>query len=85
MKIELSEQDLKLIRTSLGKFYAELCEEKKKLKGMISSKSNGKKNLFYDVIDPSGRIKEINQKLEEILKLENRVFIKNNAPVKKGV
>jgi len=76
MNIELSEQDLKLIRNSLGKLYDQLCDEKKKLKGMISSKSNGKKNLFYDVIDPSGRIKEINRKLDELLNLENRVHRK---------
>ena len=82
MKIELSEQDMKLIRTSLGKFYAELCEEKKIVKAKIEKNPKSILNICHNY---QGQVKQINQKLEEILKLENRVFIKNNAPVKKGV
>ena len=83
MNIELSEQDLKLIRNSLGRFYAELCDEKKLVKAKIAKHPKG--SIFYNIGDFGERLKEINQKLEEILKLENRVFIQNNAPVKKGV
>jgi hypothetical protein len=82
MNIELSEQDLKLIRNSLGRFYAELCEEKKIVKSKIEKNPKSILNICNNY---QGRLKEINQKLEEILKLENRVFIQNNAPVKKGV
>ena len=78
MNVDLDEKNMKLIKVALGKFYAELCEEKKKLKAMFLAKSKGKKNLFFDIINPNGRIKEINQKLEEILNLENLVFVKQN-------
>jgi hypothetical protein len=78
MNVDLDEKNMKLIRVSLSKFYTELCEEKKKLKAMFLAKSKGKKNLFFDIINPSGRIKEINQKLVDILHLENLVFLKSN-------
>jgi hypothetical protein len=78
MNVDLDEKNMKLIKVALNKFYTELCEEKKKLKAMFLAKSKGKKNLFFDIINPSGRIKEINQKLEEILSLENLIFVKRN-------
>ena len=81
MNVYLDEKNMKLIRVSLSKFYTELCEEKKKLKAMFLARSKGKKNLFFDIINPSGRIKEINQKLDEILNLEKLVFVKSNNHV----
>ena len=81
MNVYLDEKNMKLIRVPLSKFYTELCEEKKKLKAMFLARSKGKKNLFFDIINPSGRIKEINQKLDEILNLEKLVFVKSNNHV----
>jgi hypothetical protein len=78
MNVDLDEKNMKTIRVALSKFYSELCDEKKKLKAILFAKSKGKKNLFYDIINPSVRIKEINQKLEEILRLDNIVFAKLN-------
>ena len=50
---------------------------------------SGISSIFYDLHNPHKNLKEINTKLDEILNLENRVFIQNNAPVintrKKGV
>jgi len=87
MNIELSEQDLKLIRTSLERFYAKLCDEKKLVKEKIAKHPKG--SLFDDIGNFQESLKDINEQLSSILKLENRVFIQNNTPVintkKKGV
>jgi len=73
IKVELSEQDLKFIRNSLGLLYNELCEKSKIVKSKIEDNPKSILNICNNFV---GQAKEIDNKIDEILNLENRIHQK---------